>query len=48
MTNFRATTSLIANTAPVSLLVAAAAKLISLVLVLVLITPSQERDECLT
>jgi len=46
MTNFRTTTSLIANTAPVSLPVAAAAKLVSLVLVL--ITPSTERDECLT
>ena len=49
MSNFRTTTSLTANTAPVSLVaavVASATKLISLVLVL--ITPSQERDECLT
>lgn len=49
--NFPATTSLTANTAPVSLVaavVASATKLVSLVLVLVLITPSQERDECLT
>jgi hypothetical protein len=48
MTNFRATLQQIANTAPVSALVAIAAKLVALVLVLVLITPSQERDECLT
>ena len=48
MMNFRATMQQIANTAPVSSLVAIAAKLVALVLVLVLITPSPEREECLT
>jgi hypothetical protein len=48
MTNFRATLQQIANTALVSALVAVAAKRVALVLVLVLITPSPERDECLT
>jgi hypothetical protein len=48
MMNFRATMQQIANAAPVSSIVAAAAKHVALVLVLVLITPSQERDECLT
>ncbi|MBP7624837.1 MAG: hypothetical protein KA763_12765 [Xanthomonadales bacterium] len=48
MMNFRATLQQIANTAPVSLVAASVAKLVALVLVLVLITPSPERDECLT
>lgn len=46
--NFRATIKQIAHTAPVSPIVAVVAKLVALVLVLVLITPSPERDECLT
>lgn len=48
--NPRTNAQLIARTAPVSALAALVAKQVAalITLVLVLITPSQERDECLT